>query len=62
MKFREARRLKQGDVIVESATDTVYQVTSIEVFMDAKQVRIYAQVPGNGKLTSIFYNKEIELQ
>lgn len=61
MKFRDAKKLKEGDSIIESETQTLYEVTSVEIFMNAKQVRVYGKMSGNNKITSIFYNNEIEL-
>ena len=64
MRYRDAKKLKVGDtlllknkVIDSSANDIriTYTVSSIEVFVQAKTVRIYV----NDGI--ILYNEEVEL-
>jgi len=54
MRFRDAKKLRLGDEILSSKDKASHKVSSIEVFLEAKQVRIYTQEG------LIFYNKEVE--
>ena len=61
MRYRDAKKLRVGDVITDTATQILHKVVSIEIFVEAKQVRIYAETIDPSKNPgSIFYNTEVE--
>jgi len=58
MKYRDARVLKQGDVVVSKETGGSYFVSSIEVYGNVKKVRVNCF---NTPLPDIsFLNDELE--
>lgn len=61
MKYRDAKKLSPGDLIINKDDKLVYMVDDIEVYGSIKKVRLYCKVNGEPNKAAILYNEDVEL-
>lgn len=57
MKFRDAKKLHNGDEVISKESGVPYLVKSIEVYAQVKYVRINAVTKDGGGYTSFFHDE-----
>ena len=58
MKYRDARLLKQGDIVLSKETKVQYTVQSVEVYGKDKPIRINCECGYDGYIS--FWHTEVE--
>jgi hypothetical protein len=58
MRYRDAKNLREGDIVIYKPSMKSYTVRSIELYGQYKKVKITCYIPGDAGNT-IFYNEEV---